>query len=187
METMKAQNYELIIDKLRKILALRDAGNMGEARAAELALNRLCDKYGISIDEIIASGEEKKRVYFKGLSDNLVKNILFACYYKVTNQPRISFYTCGRGCIAIELTPLQEVELKELFIVMQKAYKKAMKQMISDFNEAFIIKNQLYSDSASESCDKPLSPEEMARIRRIFNISMAIKPTPIPRKMIETR
>ena len=56
---MKPQNYELIIDKLRKILALRDAGHMGEAGAAEAALNRLCQKYGISIDEIMDSGEKK--------------------------------------------------------------------------------------------------------------------------------
>lgn len=145
MKTMKPQNYELIIDKLRKILALRDAGHMGEAGAAEAALNRLCKKYGISMDEIMDAGEKKKRVYFKGVSDNSVKNILFACYFKVT------------------------------------------KQTIEDFNEAFIITNHLYSDAASEPSDKPLSPEEMARIRRIFNISMTIDPTPIPRKMIETR
>ena len=184
---MKPQNYELIIDKLRKILALRDAGHMGEASAAEAALNRLCQKYGISIDEIMDSGEKKKRVYFKGVSDSHVKNILFACYFKVTNQQRVSYYEAGRGCIAFELTPWQEVELKELFNCMQKAYKKAVKQTIEDFNEAFIITNHLYSDAASEPSDKPLSPEEMARIRRIFNISMTIDPTPIPRKMIETR
>lgn len=184
---MKPQNYELIIDKLRKILALRDAGHKGEAIAAEAALSRLCLKYGISIDEIMDAGEKKKRVYFKGVSDNHVKNILFACYFKVTNQPRVSYHLAGRGCIIFELTPWQEVELKELFNCMQKAYKKAVKQTIEDFNEAFIITNHLYSDAASEPSDKPLSPEEMARIRRIFNISMTIDPTPIPRKMIETR
>lgn len=184
---MEQKNYESIINKLRKVLAIRDAGLMGEASAAEAALNRLCDKYGIAIDEIIASGEEKKRVYFKGLSDNLVKNILFACYFKVTNQQRVSYHKAGRGCIVFELTTCQEVELKELFDCMRKAYNKAVKQTIKDFNDAFIIRNHLYSDAATEPCDKPLSPEEMHRILRIFNISMTIEPTPIPRKMIETR
>lgn len=184
---MKPQNYELINDKLRKILALRDAGYKGEAIAAEDALSRLCQKYGISIDEIMDAGEKKKRVYFKGMSDNHVKNILFACYFRVTNQPKASYYNDGRGCISFELTPCEEVELKELFDCMKKAYKKAIKQTIDDFNEAFIITNHLYSDAASEPSDNPLSPEEMARIRRIFNISMTIDPTPIPRKMIETR
>ena len=179
---MKPQNYELIIDKLRKILALRDAGHKGEAIAAEAALSRLCLKYGISIDEIMDAGEKKKRVYFKGVSDNHVKNILFACYFKVTNQQRVSYYKAGRGCIVFELTPCQEVELKELFDCMRKAYNKAVKQTIEDFNEAFIIRNHLYSDAATEPCDKPLSPEEMARIRRLFNISMTIEPTPFPRK-----
>lgn len=184
---MKPQNYELIIDKLRKILALRDAGHMGEASAAEAALNRLCRKYGISIDEIMDSVEKKKRVYFNGVSDSHVKNILFACYFKVTNQQRVSYCKAGRGCIVFDLTPWQEVELKELFDCMKKAYNKAVKQTIEDFNEAFIITNHLYSDAATEPSDKPLSPEEMSRIRRIFNISTTINPTPIPRKMIETR
>lgn len=184
---MKPQNYELIIDKLRKILALRDAGHMGEASAAEAALSRLCQKYNISIDEIMDAGEKKKRVYFKGMSDNHVKNILFACYFRVTNQPKASYYNHGRGCISFELTPCEEVELKELFDCMRKAYNKAVKQMIKDFNEAFIIRNHLYSDTDTEPSDKSLSPEEMARILRIFSISMTIEPTPIPRKMIETR
>ena len=184
---MKPQNYELIIDKLRKILALRDGGYMGEARSAEAALNRLCQKYGISIKDIMDAGEKKKRVYFNGVSDNHVKNILFACYFKVTNQPKVSYYSDGRGCISFELTPCQEVELKELFDCMKKAYKKAIKQTIDDFNEAFIIRNHLFSDAESEPSSKPLSQEEMVRILRIFNISMTIDPTPIPRKMIETR
>lgn len=183
---MEPQNYELIIDKLRKILALKDSGNDGEARAAEDALNRLCRKYGISIDDLIDAGEEKKRVLFDNVGDKHVKDILFACYFRVTNQNEVSYYKYGRACVVFELTRSQEVELKELFDCMRKAYKKGVEQLVTDYKDAFVIKNQLYSDVAKEQAGKDhLSPEEKARLWRIFSISNTFDRTPIPRKMLE--
>lgn len=177
------RNFELIKDKLRKILELRDRGFGGEAAAAEAALIRMCEKYGISIDKVLE--DEKKLVFFDGVSNKLARDILFACYFKVTNTAKVSYQQKGRGVIGFELTPAEAIDLTELFGCMKKAYARAAKQAAEDFKEAFIVKNRLYSTGACEEDASQLSPEEIQRLRRILAISLTIEPTMVPRKMIE--
>lgn len=173
-----------IIETLKKILALREQGVDGEAAAAEALLQRMCNKYGISVDELLER-DKTVQVCFKGVSDPHIRRLLFGCYYKVTNKSSLSYYKYGRAII-IELSPAEAIDLQELFSVMKKAFLKERKKQMSDLLDAFRLSNGLFSQGDGDSqSEQSLSPDELERLRRIAHLSMTIRPTAVPRRMIQ--
>lgn len=52
------KDYESIKSKLKKLLALAEGGVGGEAHNARILLEKLCDEYGISLEDLLDT--EKK-------------------------------------------------------------------------------------------------------------------------------
>lgn len=173
-----------IIEKIKKILELRDRGLEGEAKAAEELLKKICLKHGISLDEVIHD-DKKVRIGFHKVSDPNIRSLLLACYYMVTNETRVRYYYRGRGYICFEVSPSQAIDLQEIFPVMKKAFQRQMKRTMSDYLYAFIIKNGLFSRGNDDPVDISLSQEEKEKALRIAGIMSGMERTPIPRKMID--
>lgn len=80
--------YDRIIDKAIKLKELVDRGEGGEVSAAKRAIEQLCEKYDINIEDLFK--EEKKRYVFKIKYNNKFdKQLLFQCYAKVTNHKQL--------------------------------------------------------------------------------------------------
>ena len=148
--------YEKIIDKLKKLQALAERGEKGEALAAKRVLDELCEKNGIKLEDLF---EEKKELI--PYNDPQAKKILFQCYCKVTNLTEISYYKYRKtNIVSFELTKSQEIDLRGMFEFYFEQFKKERKKQLEILTKAFISKHDIYSDSA-EASHEELTPQKL--------------------------
>lgn len=73
-----------ILEKAKKLQALVERGEMGEALAAKRALDALCLANGLDIETLF--NEKKERKYFKlPYYNEYARKLLFQCLHKVLN------------------------------------------------------------------------------------------------------
>ena len=158
--------FEKVLDKAKKLQALVERGEMGEAKAAKRALENLCDIWGIDIAQLFT--EEKKERKFKiPYHDPFAQRILFQCYCKVTNQNEINYsHNRYKNVIYLELTDAQYIDLSQIFDFYLRQWKKEKKQLMKDMLNAFINKHDLFS-ADKESSKEPITPEKWEEIMRM--------------------
>lgn len=151
---------ETILEKLRKIDVLARSGVAGEKDTAQRLLVALCQKHGITPEQLT---EEKKRWFtykFKGALEKKLLNqcvAFVACTTKVANSP-------GKGAWSFELTALQGADVGECFEHYRKELAKQQETLLS----ALIAKHRLYTPSNPDKEDrKPLTDAERAEVNRI--------------------
>lgn len=162
--------YSRIIDKIKKLKELVDRGVDGEVFAAKRAIDQLCEKYDINIEDLFK--EEKKRYVFKIKYNNKFdKQLLFQCYAKVTNNKKISYFTSKSrpNIIEFDLTRIEYIDLKGMFEFYRKEWSKIMKSSLNDLFDAFISKNEI-SHNQEDNEHKTLTLEDWERISRIQNL-----------------
>lgn len=162
--------YDRIIDKAIKLKELVDRGEGGEVSAAKRAIEQLCEKYDINIEDLFK--EEKKRYVFKIKYNNKFdKQLLFQCYAKVTNNKMISYFTSKLrpNIIEFDLTRIEYIDLKGMFEFYRKEWSKIMKSSLNDLFDAFISKNEI-SHNQEDNKHKTLTLEDWERISRIQNL-----------------
>lgn len=62
------EKYESVREKLRKLQALAERGYGGEVEAAKAGIKRLCERYGITPEELLEmqDNDKKERYTFYG-------------------------------------------------------------------------------------------------------------------------
>ena len=83
------QSFESIKSKLRKLQALAEQGYKGEAEAAKKLLDKLCEQYGVSLEDVL--DQEKKNRYRFEIGKGKIWLSLFmqsVSYAHVTRQLR---------------------------------------------------------------------------------------------------
>lgn len=164
--------YDRIIDKIKKLKELVDRGVDGEVLAAKRAIEQLCEKYDINIEELFE--EEKKLYTFKIKYNNKFdRQLLFQCYSKVTNRKKISYYRSKSkpNIIEFELTHIEYIDLIGMFEFYRKAWDKTIKSSLKDLFDAFISKNHIsYDNDQEDGNSEPLTFEEWKRLIRIQDL-----------------
>lgn len=164
--------YDRIIDKIKKLKELVDRGVDGEVLAAKRAIEQLCEKYDINIEELFE--EEKKLYTFKIKYNNkFEQQLLFQCYSKVTNRKKISYYRSKSkpNIIEFELTHIEYIDLIGMFEFYRKAWDKTIKSSLKDLFDAFISKNHIsYDNDQEDDNSEPLTFEEWKRLIRIQDL-----------------
>jgi hypothetical protein len=154
--------------KLLKVKALAEAGSGGEREAACAVLNRLMLKHGLPDGGL--STEPKKQYRFS-YENKYEKRILLQIYAKVTQQNRIRYrYPNNRSKqILLTLTPGQYREMKKLYSVYGKAFKKEMQRVVSGLIEAFIYKHDLWSGVETDGEIQPIPALERRLLRDLYH------------------
>lgn len=100
---------------------------------------------------------------------------LFAqCYHKVTSTKKMSYkHGAARNVVQVKLTPIQYAELASLFTWHKANFLRELQAMQDTLVSAYVSKHGLYrermlEDSESEKEEKPLTPAELQRIKRIL-------------------
>ena len=160
------KEYESIKEKLKKLLALAERGVQGEAKNARRLLEKLCNEYGISIDELL--DENQVKYYFFDVGRNKTQVDLFSqCYYKVANASRMSYKQVSRSRIAVEMTAIQYAELVSLFEWHKANFNKDLEDMKHNILIAYCRKHHLYGDIDSDD-SRELTVEEKERLVKIL-------------------
>lgn len=148
---------------LKKIKALAERGVGGEKESAQVLLDRLMKKYGVTESDLEA--ERVETAWFR-YRDEMERRILNQVIYMVTGKT--SFGCIGRHTNrprkerGVDCTAAERLEIEANY----EFFKEAIKQEFEVFFTAFCSKNRLYpreSKVPAKSADD-LTPEEKDRI-----------------------
>ena len=75
------EKYESVREKLRKLQALAERGYGGEVEAAKAGIKRLCERYGITPEELLEmqDNDKKERYTFTVGRTNLMRTLFTQC------------------------------------------------------------------------------------------------------------
>ncbi|MBQ6757062.1 MAG: hypothetical protein IJP43_09010 [Oscillospiraceae bacterium] len=156
------------LELLKKVKALAERGERGEAVAAEATLARLMEKYGISEEEL---GEETRRRYDFTFHGSEQKRLLRQIVYKVTNGGHayeLRYNYSGRKCktqLGADCTAAEKVEIEYLFDFYTALYEREREAFLA----AFIQKHELYPDTPPEGVEpQRISDEEYYKMLNLM-------------------
>lgn len=170
---MKQENpkYENIKCKLSKLLALADRGIQGEAENAKRAIERICEEYGINIEDFFDTNKINKYVFEIGRSKDMI-HLFIRCISSVYDIKNMTYRQVSRSSIELELTSMQYAEILSLFNWHKGNYERELKELKRNFMLAYAGKHNLYfakERDSSRNIDE-LSKEELQRLYKIWKL-----------------
>jgi len=170
-----------LIELARKINELAKRGIEGEREAAEIALDRLMRKHGITIEDI--EGEEKTRCHF-AYGSAPEKQLLMQVIASVT---KIKSYFVPRNGntknIVMDLTAAENIEIEFKYAI----YRRLLKEEYEIFYCAFVQKNKIFHPDAEAKEHVEPTPEQKAKNRRILDMAESIKKGNIHKQLATAR
>lgn len=169
--TKDEPKYESIRSKLSKLLALADRGIQGEAENAKRAIERICEEYGINIEDFFDTNKINKYVIEIGRSKDMM-HLFIRCISSVCDIKDMTYRQVSRSSIELELTSMQYAEILSLFNWHKGNYEHELKDFKRNFLLAYVGKHQLFFDSerTSSSNINELSKEELQRLFKIWKL-----------------
>jgi hypothetical protein len=164
------EKYESVREKIRKLQALAERGYGGEVMAAKAGIERLCDRYVITPDELleIQCNDKKERYTFAVGRTYLMRTLFTQCCAKVLKAKRIDCWTVGRDRMQLEITKAQYIELNELYEWHKANLERERDEHLKLLVEAYAMKHNLYSGLKNEDEDNPLTHEDLIRLRKLL-------------------
>lgn len=171
------------ISTLQKLKVLAERGVPGEKDNAKLLLEKLCKKYGLSVDDSIP--DERKIHWFAHKRDSFSDRLLCQCIYKILGYERQKQkYTHTikgkhiRSEIGVECNAAEAIEIELDYTF----YYNHLKNEFERFYDMFIQKNSIFppDDKAApitESREKELTKEDIELYQGIKKQSRVLQIT----------
>lgn len=156
-----------IIDKLKKLLALAERGEQGEAENARRMLEAELRHHGLTLDDIRS---ERKSIrilkYSSGEELTLVVQIILNYLGSKSEAFKTSTYNSRKREIYIELSDMEYVDLSNMCDFYKKHYRKERKRLISDMIHAFVQKHHLFDSTPQDNPenDRSIDWDKLMRI-----------------------
>jgi hypothetical protein len=162
--------------RMRKLLALAERGEGGEKENAQRMLEKMLDRHGMTMRDLIG---EKRELRWFAARGTLDKRLIRQIAAKVLNSQFDSYRSHDKPkLLGIETTPAEAVEI-ELHI---EALRPALADHLEIAFSAFVQANALFRDTSSEPSDEPTA-EERARARQIVAMASATSATPVHKRL----
>lgn len=163
--------FESIKSKLRKLQALAEKGYKGEAEAAKRLLDKLCKRYGVSLDEVL-DREKKSRYRFNVGRAKIYLDLFMQCYANVTGEKELRYIKRSNSEISVELTAYHYAEIANLFFWHKDNLKKDIEDAQRLVFEAYVQKHRIFRDRSNDPEDQEdeeqeRKPIDLARLRAI--------------------
>lgn len=175
---LENEKYESVREKLRKLQALAEQGVGGEVEAAKAGIKRICERYGITPEELVdfQDMEKKERYNFDVGRTNLMRELFTACVCKVLNVKSFSYWNVGRAIVRMELTKAQYIELNELYNWHRGNMERERDEQLKLLLHAYIHKHRLFSNiAASDETEKELTKEDVAFLQKILHTEATLE------------
>lgn len=149
---METQDKAILL-KIKKVKALAEQGMGGEKEAAQQLLERLCARYGITLEEL--NEDETRREYRFHVRTSVYKLFLqvFAHLYGVDDRFRteVTVYKVKNGSdIYVLLTPTEYIEFNIFYEWHRQNYLKERRRMREIFYNGYLEKHNLYPCKTDE-------------------------------------
>ena len=158
-------NRNKIIELAKKIKSLAEKGKGGERNAAKEKLERICEKYNISPEEISISEESKD--YYIVINDKNERELLINICCMIMDVPGLKWKEKNNCiCIRIKLCEYENiVSAFEYYRDMYNDYKRYLMQGIIARNViGYIPKHQTYTQENIQQ-DVPPTPPEVVTVK----------------------
>ncbi len=153
-------NRNKIIELAKKIKSLAEKGKGGEKNAAKEKLEKICEKYNISENEISISEERKN--YYIIINDSNERELLINVSCMILDVPGFKWKEKNK-CVCIHLTQIEYDNITSAFEYyrdMYNDYKRYLMQgIISRHAIGYIPKHQTYTQENIQQ-DIPPTPSE---------------------------
>lgn len=154
-------------ERLKKLHALAMRGVGGEKEQAQKILEKLMQKYGISLNDL---DEEQIREFDIVYHGEIARKLLLQTAYKVTgsaeNVTTLVYRQSGRQCrtkMRVRCTEAQKIEIEFLLDFYCKLWEKESAALF----RAFIQKHEIFADRADGKCDR-ISDEEYLKMQQLM-------------------
>jgi hypothetical protein len=158
-----------IIDKLKKINALAERGFAGEAKAAKRQLEKLMEKYGLTIDDIMDEKKTERVFKVPRAMDQLFVQVLTSV---ISDRFRDVWNYRGETTLKrIDLTDMEFVDIEQSWSFHSKQLKKEIAKSKKLLESAYYQKHDLFNCNPKESNSKgsKLSLKELEALFRMMD------------------
>lgn len=155
-----------IIARIRKVLSLAENGVAGEKDNAQRILQKLLDKYGLSMSDIIEESQDIVVAWYN-YKDRHHKDLLMYCVATVTNKTVTSWVPRHGHAkkLAFKLVAGDHLEVAAMY----EYYKKLWNDELKTFYKAFVGKHGLGSSVSGRDGPKTgMSDEELEKLMAYF-------------------
>jgi hypothetical protein len=167
---------ETIKAKLRKIAALAERGVGGEKENAKRLLETLLARHHLTLADVMGPvPQSEQQVYWFACKSKMEEDVLFGCYFRALNQPKVSYYQ-GRAKIGFFLSALDALELQNMWEHFRPLLRQEFNRLRQQFGQAFACKHDLHcrADAAQDHDHEPLS---QAEINTLINLMHGMEET----------
>ena len=175
MTIVSGEQYESLKKKLRKLQALAEQGYKGEAENARRAIERICEQYGLKIEDILDLETKHQYTFEIGRTKEMME-LFLRCLSAVCDTTDMYYWKPTRSSIKVELTALQFAEVSSLFGWHKENYKHELEEFERLFMSAYVGKHNLHFDKERnyKGDNVELTEKDIARIRRVLKMREAM-------------
>ena len=164
-----------IIDRLKKLLALAERGEQGEADNARRMLEAELRRHGLTLDDI--RSERKSTRVLKYCSNEelqLIIQIILNYSGSTSETFKEARYNARKREIYIELSDMEYVDISNMCDFFKAQYRKERKRLLHDMIMAFVQKHSLYDSTPQERPDNDRE-FDWDKLMRILAISSTME------------
>ena len=159
---------------MKKLLALAERGEGGEADNARRILSRLLTTYGLTLEDL-ASDKRKRREFAYKLKDErfLFAMIVTNLFGSKSEIFQTATFNTKQKIIYVDLTDIEYIDLSNMWTFFRPLFNRERDRLLSDATSAFIMKHCLFdSDHESKESDEEI---DWARMERILELSRGME------------
>lgn len=144
-----------IIDKIKKVMALAEQGEAGEAQAARIALEAMLQKYGLKLEDLKNEKRHERTFQLKTLKECI---IFYQCLANLFGKKSEAYRNTGiykrQKMVAADMTDLEYADFAPFFEFHLENYRKERKKIMNSIMEAYVNKHKLFASDSGEE-DQP--------------------------------
>nr|DAT92793.1 MAG TPA: Protein of unknown function (DUF2786) [Caudoviricetes sp.] len=172
--TANSEQFDSLKNKLQKLQALAERGYNGEAENAKRAIERICQQYGIRMEDVLDIETKHRYTFEIGRKKDMV-SLFLRCLSAICDTTGMKYTQLTRSSIRIELTALQYADVLSLFNWHKANYQQEYEEFKRTFMGAYVSKHDLYFDKERGGKDvSELTLEDIERIRRMWKMQDAM-------------
>jgi len=156
-----------IIDKLKKLLALAERGEQGEAENARRLLEAELRKHGLTFDDI---REENKRTRMFKYNSNEERTLLIQVLVNYLGSKSDAFNKSTYNKYKKQVY----IDISNMYDFFKAQFRKERKRLLQDMIKAFVQKHRIF-DSTPQECQEDDREIDWEELQRIFALSSTME------------
>lgn len=164
-----------IIDKLKKLLALAERGERGEADNARRILEAELRKNGLTLEDI-CDGNRKTRMFKYNSNEERTLLIQVLLNYLGSKSEAFSesTYNKYKKQVYISLSDMEYIDISNMYDFFKTQFRKERKRLLQDMIMAFVQKHRIFDSTPQERSDDDWEID-WEKLKRIFALSSTME------------